>query len=108
MCDTTVELQWDKPGEVGRDDFYYAINRTSPDTSDEIMINTNYVDNRDVVTFRVTGLAPKTTYTFSVCVHNGVSQFDQINDKLRVVAQQATTRQGSMLLNLHTCLSYVR
>ena len=62
------------------------------------MIDTHYIDDSDVVTFRVTGLAPKTTYTFTVCVHNGVSQFDQINEKLRVVAQQATTRQGSMLL----------
>ena len=98
MCDTTAELEWDRPGEVGRDDFYYAINRTSPDTSEEIMLNTSYIDNRTHVTFRVTGLAPKTTYTFSVCVHNGVSQFDQINDKLRLVAQQATTKQGSMFV----------
>ena len=102
MCDTNAQLEWDKPQEVGRDDFYYAINRTSPDTSDEIMINTNYVDNREVVTFKVTGLAPKTTYTFTVCIHNGVSQFDQINDKLRVVTQQATTRQGSMLISLRS------
>jgi hypothetical protein len=101
MCDTTAELEWDKPGEVGRDDFYYAINRTDPDTNEEIMINTNYVDDRDVVTFKVTGLAPKTTYTFSVCVHNGVSQFDQINERLRMVTQQATTRKGSMLLKYY-------
>ena len=98
MCDTTAELSWDKPEKVGRNDFYYSINRTNPDTSEEIMINTYYIDNNDVVAFRVTGLAPKTTYTFTVCVHNGVSQFDQINEKLRVVTQQATTRQGSMLL----------
>ena len=98
ICDTTAELAWDKPGEVGRDDFYYSINRTNPDTSEEIMVNANYIDNRDVVAFKVTGLVPKTTYTFSVCVHNGVSQFDQIHKKLRVVAKQATTRQGSMLI----------
>lgn len=103
MCDTTAQLAWDKPGEVGRDDFYYAINRTSPDSSEEIMLDTRYIDDSNVVTFTVTGLAPKTTYTFSVCVHNGVSQFDQINDKLRVVAQQATTKQGSTLLKI-TCL----
>ena len=97
ICDTTAELAWEKPEEVGRDDFYYSINRTNPDTNEEIVVNANYIDSRDVVAFKVTGLAPKTTYTFSVCVHNGVSKFDQIHEKLRVVAKQATTRQGSML-----------
>lgn len=105
MCDTTAELAWDRPGEVGRDDFYYAINRTSPDSSEEIMLDTRYIDDSDIVTFTVTGLVPKTTYTFSVCVHNGVSQFDQINDKLRVVAQQATTKQGSVFMHNNMELS---
>ena len=96
MCDTTVELEWDRPGVVGRDDFYYDINRTNPDTNEEVVISAKYVDDRNVVSFKVTGLKQKTTYTFSVCVHNGVSGLDQTNEKLRVVAQQATTKQGSM------------
>ena len=42
ICDTTAELAWEKPEEVGRDDFYYSINRTNPDTSEEIVVNVNY------------------------------------------------------------------
>ena len=96
VCDTSVELEWDKPVDVGRSDYDYDISRKNPDNPDEsISIEPHYVDHSDVVRYTVTGLAPSTAYTFIVCVHNGVSEHDSANDKLRIVTQQATTRQGS-------------
>ena len=96
-CDTSVVLEWDKPVDVGRSDYDYDISRNNPDNPDEtIQIELGYVDHGEVVTYRVTGLSPSTSYTFSVCVHNGVSQHDSANDKLRIVSQQGTTKQGSM------------
>ena len=97
MCDTSVVLEWDKPLDVGRSDYDYDIFRKDSNNPDEtIYIVTGHVDHGEVVQYRVTGLSPSTSYTFSVCVHNGVSQHDSANDKLRIVSQQGTTRQGSM------------
>ena len=95
-CDTTVELEWHIPEDVGRDDFYYDVSRSNPDTEETIVIEPRLMDTGEIVTYKVTGLKPKTTYTFSVCVHNGVSEHDSENDKLRVVTTQGTTKQGSM------------
>ena len=96
ICDTSAVLEWDKPNNVGRSDFYYDISRSNPDTEETIVINAQYTDDRDVVNYTVTGLTQKTTYTFSVHVHNGVSEHDDANAKLRVVSKQGTTKQGSM------------
>ena len=68
ICDTTAELAWEKPEEVGRDDFYYSINRTNPDTSEEIVVNVNYIDNRDVVAFKVTNRSCTKNYLYIFCL----------------------------------------
>ena len=94
-CDTTAVLEWDKPVDVGRSDFYYDVSRSNPETEELILIAPYLKDDSDVVSYKVTGLTQKTTYTFSVCVHNGVSEHDDVNAKLRVVAKQGTTKQGS-------------
>ena len=96
ICDTSAVLEWDKPKDVGRSDFYYDISRSNPDTEETVVINAQYTDDSDVVNYTVTGLTQKTTYTFSVHVHNGVSEHDDANAKLRVVSKQGTTKQGSM------------
>ena len=95
LCDTAVVLEWDRPGDVGRDDFYYDILRSVPDSEEIIIIEPLFIDDSDVVTYTVTGLKQKTAYTFSVCVHNGVSEHDEANAKLRIVSKQGTTKQGS-------------
>ena len=100
MCDTSAVLEWDKPEAVGRDDFYYDIMRSAPDTEDLIMLEEKFVNHHSVIRYTVAGLMQTTTYTFSVCVHNGVSDQDEANAKLRVVAQQAKTKQGSMLASV--------
>ena len=96
ICDTTAVLEWDKPNDVGRSDFYYDVSRSNPDTEESVIVAPFLKDNSTVVRYTVTGLTQKTTYTFSVCVHNGVSEQDSANAKLRVVSKQGTTKQGSM------------
>ena len=95
ICATTAELEWDQPEDVGREDFYYNISRSNPDSDESIIVNPHYADDSDAVKYTVTGLRPGTIYTFSVCVHNGVSEHDDANAKLRVVSTQGTTKPGS-------------
>lgn len=101
ICDTTAVLEWDKPNDVGRSDFYYDVSRSDPDTEEESIIVAPFLKNNSaVVMYTVTGLTQETTYTFSVCVHNGVSEQDSANAKLRVVSKQGTTKRGSTWLIL--------
>ncbi len=85
ITSTSVSLSWTKPEVTGRDDFYYSIEYSDPDTGSFILSNGNYVNSALAVSYTVPNLRPNTPYTIRVTTHNGVSDQDTENEDLRRV-----------------------
>ena len=92
IYDTSVVLQWRSPPHCGgRTDCYYQIRIT-----DGPVILHNIFTLNTQVTYTVNNLQPDTTYSITVSIHNGVSDQDAGNAKLRECSFVVTTIQGSM------------
>ena len=93
-----ITLSWTKPTSTGRNDFYYLIDVSDGDT----LSRYSFEDRRDRVEEVVGGLRPDTEYTFTVTVHNGVSEQDLRNENLRQCELTMTTEEASKL-HKHIC-----
>lgn len=90
--DRQVTLRWTRPKVTGRDDFYYTISYGNGEMTGEHTLRSDLKDVKEVLS----GLTPATTYTFTVTVHNGVSQQDN-NEHLRRCQLTTATAEGSEL-----------
>ena len=90
--DTVITVRWTTPADCGgRRDCYYQIkiNNGSPKRHSPVFRPNNQE------TFTVENLQPDTTYSITVSIHNGVSDQDSANARLRECSFPATTLQGS-------------
>ena len=90
--DTGVTIQWRAPAHCGgRSDCYYQIkiNDGSPK-----MHRPGFRPNEEEI-YDINNLQPDTTYSITVSIHNGVSDQDPDNARLRQCTIVATTIQGS-------------
>ena len=94
ITSTNVSLSWTRPEVTGRDDFYYSIEYSDPNTGSFILSNGNYVNSALTVSYTVPNLRPNTPYTIRVTTHNGVSDQDTENEALREVDLPIRTREG--------------
>ena len=76
-------------------DFYYEIQYSDRETTSQY----NLVNKTDNVQEVIAGLTPDTTYTFTVTVHNGVSDRDERREHLRRCELITTTNEGGMDIN---------
>ncbi len=95
---TSVTLSWTKPEVTGRDDFYYSIEYSDPNTGSFILSNGNYVNS--ALSYTVPNLCPYTPYTIRVTTHNGVSDQDTENEALRIAYLFIKTREGGKFLKV--------
>ena len=94
VYDTSVILQWRSPPHCGgRTDCYYQIriNNGPAIQHDQTRFNFNAQ-----VTYTINNLQQATTYSITVSIHNGVSDQDAANAKLRECSVPLTTIQGTM------------
>ena len=89
--DTRVTMQWAKPVNTGRDDYYYQIEYGDGETTGMHVV----VDKLDYVQEVVSNLKPDTSYMFTVTVNNGVSDQDSGREYLRRCELTTTTMEGS-------------
>ena len=83
-------MQWERPENTGRDDYYYTLQYTDGES-----VGSNQVVNRSqVVSQLITGLKPVTEYTITVTVANGVSGLDKENEFKRMCELIITTIEG--------------
>ncbi len=94
ITSTSVSLSWTRPEVTGRDDFYYSIEYSDPNTGSFILSNGNYVNSALTVSYPVPNLHPNTPYTIRVTTHNGVSDQDTENEALRRVDLPIRTEEG--------------
>ena len=94
ITSTSVSLSWTRPEVTGRDDFYYSIEYSDPNTGSFILSNGNYVNSALTVSYTVPNLRPNTQYTIRVTTHNGVSDQDTENEALRRVDLPISTGEG--------------
>ena len=104
---TSVSLSWTRPEVTGRDDFYYSIEYSDPNTGSFIFSNGNYVNSALTVSYTVPNLHPNTPYTIRVTAHNEVSVQDTENEALRRVDLPIRTLERGTKVSLNTTL-YLR
>ena len=93
VYDTGAVLQWRNPPHCGgRTDCYYriSINNGPAVRHDPTNFNFNALE-----TYTANNLQPDTTYSITVSIHNGVSDQDADNAKLRECQIVVTTIPGS-------------
>ncbi len=106
ISNNSVILSWTRPEVTGRDDFYYSIEYSDPNTGSFILSNGNYVNSTLTVSYTVPNLRPNTPYTIRVTTHNGVSDQDTENEALRRMDLPIRTREGGKRiekLHIHAC-----
>lgn len=89
--DTEVTVQWKNPHCGGRKDCYYQIKANNGPP-------TQYIPSTitpHFSTYTVEDLQPDTTYAITISAHNGVSEQDADNAKLRECSIVMTTITGS-------------
>lgn len=89
-----MTLSWFRPQNTGRSDFYYVVQYSDGDTAGQHTLVDEMYRAEEVIS----GLVPDTAYTFTVTVHNGVTDQDVGNEHLRRCELTATTREGSKKL----------
>lgn len=109
LGDRRMDVVWQKPSIVGRDDFYYILKWSaslSPSmlaslglSGREINGSVTVFDRSDTVSQSITGLRPETPYSISVTARNGVSdQSDSAGNNGSSRCQlQGTTLNGITL-----------
>ena len=91
MFDTGARVQWRAPSHCGgRTDCYYQIQ-----VNDQTPLRVNGVNFNSDESYTVNNLKPDTTYSITISIHNGVSNQDAANAKLRQCSLVVTTIQGS-------------
>ena len=91
MFDTGASVQWRGPSHCGgRTDCYYQIQ-----VNDRTPFRINEVNFNSDESYTVNNLEPDTTYSITISIHNGVSNQDTANAKLRQCSLVVTTIQGS-------------
>ncbi len=100
ITSTSVSLSWTRPEVTGRDDFYYSIEYSDPNTGSFILSSGNYVNS--AFSYTVPNLRPNTPYTIRVTTHNGVSDQDTENEALRRVDLPTRTGEGGKRISLET------
>ena len=96
VYDTSIELQWNSPSHCGgRTDCYYQIRLNNGPAERYDPTNFNFNAQTGKV---VSNLQQDTTYSITISVHNGVSDQDTDNTKIRECSIVATTTQGSKLI----------
>ena len=111
VYDTSVVLQWRSPPHCGgRTDCYYQIRIND---GPALQYNPTRFTFNAQVTYAVNNLQQDTTYSITVSIHNGVSDQDANNAKLRECPVVVTTIQGSMFdqctpcknsIHMHACI----
>ena len=92
VYDTSVELQWNSPSHCGgRTDCYYQIRINNGPAERYDPTNFNFSAQE---TYSVNNLQQDTTYCIAISVHNGVSDQDADNEKLRECSIVVKTVQG--------------
>ena len=107
ITSTSVSLSWTRPEVTGRDDFYYSIEYSDPNTGSFILSNGNYVNSALTVSYTVPNLRPNTLYTIRVTTHNGVSNQDIENEPLRRVDLPSRTLERGTRVSLNTTHIYL-
>ena len=92
--ENTITVRWERPANVGRDDYYYVV-EYSKDVGVVITSIGDLRDTGNTVTHIIEGLNPGTNYVITISVHNGVSDQDIENADKRKVQISAATREGS-------------
>ena len=94
----TIAVMWERPSITGRDDYYYNIHYSDPDSpGDFIQHNPNpLITTSPLVRYSVSGLRPQTRYTIRLSVLNGVSEQDLAGEAGRRCEVIATTGDLSM------------
>ena len=100
ISNNSVSLSWTRPEVTGRDDFYYSIEYSDPNTGSFILSNGSYVNSALTVSYTVPNLRPNTPYTIRVTTHNGVSDQDTENEALRRVDLPIRTGEGGKRNNV--------
>ena len=93
IFDTGATLQWRNPLQCGgRNDCYYQIKINDGPS-------VQYIPSTfpDFSTYTVDNLQPDTTYSITISIHNGVSDQDAENAKLRECSIVVKTIRGSKL-----------
>ena len=94
IMDTGVTVQWRNPHCGGRNDCYYLIKVNNGPPIQYIPTTVHFS------AYTVEDLQPDTTYIITISVHNGVSEQDAKNAKLRECSIVVKTIKGSKLIRL--------
>lgn len=87
---TVITIVWEKPEQIGREDFYYTVHYKELAGFSGITAGP-YINYSDHVEYTVDGLQPSTEYVFRITVHNSVSDQDFENEESRVCETVAST-----------------
>ena len=89
----TITVRWMSPLITGRDDYFYNIYYSNPDSPGEFkQHNLNpFIRKYSLLQYSVSGLRPQTNYTIKVTVNNGVSDQDLGGEEERKCEVSATT-----------------
>ena len=98
QTNTTITINWKRPGDGGRNDLYYII-EYRPQGSLDSFIRAGRREDTGVTnyTYTVMDLKPNTNYLITVTAENGVSDQERDLRGTRTVQIQALTREGCKL-----------
>ena len=99
MTNTSITLQWGKPDDVGRNDYYFVL-EYRPIGSIQFITVPNITDTSDTIIYILSGLTPYTTYDINVIARNGVSDQDISNEYKRTSNVNTMTSQGGTVYML--------
>ena len=94
--DQNATISWERPEDVGRDDFYYVLSYSDGERADSFTV----VSGDSVVEYTLRGLKPATDYTITVVVENGVSDQQPQSEPSRSCQVKLTTNEGSKTTTL--------
>ena len=89
--DQNATISWERPEDVGRDDFYYVLSYSDEEGVESFTV----VSGDSVVEYTLRRLKPATDYTITVVVENGVSNQQPQSELLRSCEVKLTTDEGS-------------
>ena len=93
VTNTSITLQWEKPDDVGRNDYYFVL-EYRPIGSLQFITVSNVTDTSDTIIYILSGLTPYTTYDIHVIARNGVSDQDWYDECTRTATISSATLQG--------------